>query len=297
MSEPLRIGVLGAARISETSLVAPALATGHRLVAVAARDSGRAHEFAEQHGVERVVGSYADLLADPEVELVYNPLVNSLHGPLNLAALRAGKHVLSEKPSASNAAEARHVREVAAGSAGVFVEAFHYLFHPVFGRVVELVADGAVGRVLRTEVSLTMPPPDDDDPRWRLALAGGSAMDLGCYSLHASRMLGRLLGGEPEVVGSVAVERAGQPGVDESLRVDLGYPDGTTGTAYSDMGGSECRGLRLPPPRRRDRRRRVRAGLRAAPPGRLGRGHHERRVADRAPRDAVVVHLPAGGRG
>ena len=112
-SPPLRIGILGAARIAEQAIVGPARATGDRLVAVAARDPERAKAFAERHGVERALGSYAEVLADPEVDVVYNPLANSLHGPWNLAAVRAGKHVLSEKPFASNAAEAREVRDAA----------------------------------------------------------------------------------------------------------------------------------------------------------------------------------------
>ena len=111
VAHPLRIGILGAARITELSLVGPAHATGARLVAVAARDRSRAEAFARQHGVERVAGSYAELLADPELEVVYNPLANALHGPWNRAAVTAGKHVLTEKPSASDAAEAREVRD------------------------------------------------------------------------------------------------------------------------------------------------------------------------------------------
>ena len=94
--EPLRIGVLGAARISGLAIAGPARTTGDRLVAVAARDRSRAEAFAAEHGVERVVDSYADVLADPEVEVVYNPLANSLHGPWNLAAVAAGRHVLTE---------------------------------------------------------------------------------------------------------------------------------------------------------------------------------------------------------
>jgi len=109
MSEPLRIGILDAARIAELSIVTPAAATGHRLVAVAARDDGRARSFADTHGVERIHETYDALLADTEVEAVYNPLANGLHGPWNLRAIRAGKHVLSEKPFAANAGEAREV--------------------------------------------------------------------------------------------------------------------------------------------------------------------------------------------
>jgi hypothetical protein len=106
--EPLRIGIVGAARIAELAIVKPARATGTRLVAVAARDPHRAAAFA---ATQRVAASYGDLLADPEIEAVYNPLPNALHGPWNLAAVKSGKHVLSEKPFAANADEATEVRD------------------------------------------------------------------------------------------------------------------------------------------------------------------------------------------
>ncbi|WP_367319394.1 Gfo/Idh/MocA family protein [Streptomyces sp. HUAS ZL42] len=238
--EPLRIGVLGAARITELSLVAPARATGHRLVAVAARDRSRAESFAAAHGVERVADSYAGLLSDPEVEVVYNPLANGLHGPWNLAALAAGKHVLSEKPSASNAEEAAEVREAAAKAGTVFMEAFHYLFHPVTRRLHELLASGELGELRRVETLVAIPAPPDTDPRWSLPLAGGAVMDLGCYSLHAVRMLAPWAGGAPRLVSARGGERAGAPGVDEWLDADLEFPGGATGSArchmaYGDM--------------------------------------------------------------
>ena len=112
-AEPLRVGILGAARIAELAIVKPAHATGTRLVVVAARDRQRAEAFAAEHGVERATDSYAEVLADPEVEVVYNPLPNAFHGPWNLAAVAAGKHVLSEKPFASTAEEATEVRAAA----------------------------------------------------------------------------------------------------------------------------------------------------------------------------------------
>ena len=127
----LRIGVLGASRIAELAIVGPAQELGHRLVAVAARDPQRAKAFAEKHGVERVLASYDDVINDPEVDVVYNPLANALHAPWNLAAVAAGKPVLTEKPFARNRAEAQRVAE-AADAAGITVmEGFHYLFHPV----------------------------------------------------------------------------------------------------------------------------------------------------------------------
>lgn len=236
MSKPLRIGILGAARIAELSIVGPAAATGHRLVAVAARDVSRARAFASTHGVERVHETYDDLLADPEVEAVYNPLANALHGPWNLRAVAAGKHVLSEKPFASNAAEAREVAAAARAAGVVVLEAFHYPFHPLFRRVVELIDSGAVGEVQHVETVLRMPSPPDSDPRWSLELAGGATMDLGCYALHAQRRLGlRFLGGEPQVVSGSARDRAGCPGVDEALSVELAFPSGVRGNAACDM--------------------------------------------------------------
>ncbi|MBW0116238.1 Gfo/Idh/MocA family protein [Pseudonocardia abyssalis] len=239
MSGPLRIGILGAARITGGALVEPARETGDRLVAVAARDRSRAEAFAAEHGVERVVGSYADVLADPEVEIVYNPLANALHGPWNLAAVEAGKHVLSEKPFAGNAAEAREVRDAAAAAGVVVLEAFHHVHHPVLRRLHELVASGELGALRRVEARFTMPAPPDDDPRWRLDLAGGALMDLGCYPLRCLRSFAERVGGEPSVVSATADERAGHPGVDERVTAQLAFPSGATGEAHCDMASDD----------------------------------------------------------
>ena len=240
-SEPLRIGILGAARIAPLSIVAPAQATGTRLVAVAARDRTRAEAFAGEHGVERVLDSYAAVLLDPEVEVVYNPLPHGLHAQWNIRALQAGKHVLSEKPSAANAEQARAVREVArAAGERVFMEAFHYPYHPMFHRVCELIESGAIGEVRHVDVPLLMPDPGADDPRWQWDLAGGSVMDLGCYSLSCLALLGeRFCGGAPAVVSAVAQEHSAHPRVDERLFAQLEFPSGATGSGGSDMAAED----------------------------------------------------------
>jgi predicted dehydrogenase len=237
--EPLRIGVLGAARIARAAIVEPARTTGARLVAVAARDGDRAAAFAAEHGVERVLGSYADVLADPEVEAVYNPLANSLHGPWNLAAVEAGKHVLTEKPSASNAAEAHDVRDAAIGSGVLFMEGFHYLYHPVARRLLNAAGSGELGELVRVEISMVMPPPPDTDPRWSLELAGGALMDVGCYGLHMHRVLGQFAGGEPTVTAARGGARPDNPGVDEWVEVDLEFPSGLAGHMRTGMDAPE----------------------------------------------------------
>src|SRR3954447_3753471 len=234
-TEPLRVGILGAARIAELAIVKPAHATGTRLVVIGARDARRAEDFARRHGVERSVGSYPEVLADPEVEVVYNPLPNALHGPWNLAAVEAGKHVLSEKPFASTAAEAAEVRDAAQKAGVTVVEGFHYLFHPVMRRLFTLIDTGELGAVQRVEALVAMPAPDDGDPRWSFDLAGGALMDLGCYGLHAHRALGRWAGGEPELVDARAKERAGAPGVEEWLEADLRFASGATGWVRCSM--------------------------------------------------------------
>ncbi len=233
--EPLRIGVLGAARIAERAIAVPARDTGSRLVAIAARNRARAEDFARTHGVERVLPSYADVVTDPEVEVVYNPLPNALHGPWNLAAVAAGKHVLSEKPFASNAAEAAEVRDAARRAGVTVMEGFHHLYHPVMRRVLEIVGSGELGDVVRVEATIAMLPPDDGDPRWSLDLSGGALMDLGCYGLHVLRTLAPWTGGEPEPVTVRAGERAGAPGVDEWLDAELHFPSGATATVRCSM--------------------------------------------------------------
>ncbi|MFT7021528.1 MAG: putative dehydrogenase [Rhodococcus sp. (in: high G+C Gram-positive bacteria)] len=229
----LRIGVLGASRIAENAIVEPARMLGHRLVACAARDRGRAEAFASKHGVERVLPSYQYLIDDPDVDVVYNPLANSLHAPWNLAAVRAGKPVLTEKPFARNRTEAAHVAEVASAQGVTVMEGFHYLFHPVTRRLQQLLSEGTLGELRHVEVVMRMPTPAPTDPRWSLELAGGALMDLGCYGLHSHRLLGSWAGGSPRIVEARAVERF--PGIDETFDVDLEFPNGATGASLNSM--------------------------------------------------------------
>lgn len=235
MTEPLRVGVLGAARISDVSLLAPAAELGVRLVAVATRDRARSEAYAAAHGIERVHATYADVIADPEVEAVYNPLPNSAHAPWNLAAIAAGKHVLTEKPAASNASEARRVHAAAQGAPLVVLEGFHYRYHPQYDRLVELAQGDELGRLQRLDVTMRMPAPGDDDLRWSWPLSGGALMDLGCYCLHVVRSLSVLRGGEPTLVGASATERAGRPQLDETFEVEARLADGTPAYAHVDM--------------------------------------------------------------
>jgi predicted dehydrogenase len=240
MSQPLRIGILGAARIAGRAVVEPAHAIGAELVAVAARDLSRAEAYAGEHGIGRAYGSYEELLADPDVEVVYNPSPNSEHVRWTLAALRAGKHVLSEKPFGSNAEEARLVAAEPNPEGLVVFEGFHHVYHPAHRRVLQLVADGAIGEVTRLDVHMKFNCDDLSDIRWSWPLAGGSLMDLGCYHLHVARDVAAALGGEFRPSAARATTHAGiDPRVDATAAVEGRLPNGADVVLQSSLEGPD----------------------------------------------------------
>jgi predicted dehydrogenase len=228
----VRIGVLGAARIAPSAVIAPAgRIEDARVVSVAARDRQRATAFAAKHGIERVAESYRALLEDPDVDAIYNPLPNGLHAEWTLAALDAGKHVLCEKPFTANATEAAQIAEAASRHPELVVmEAFHYRYHPLAGRVAKVLEAGELGRLRRVEAAVCFPLPKFSDIRYQLDLAGGAMMDAGCYAVHLARLLG---GEEPHVVRSSAKLQSEQ--VDRFMTAELSFPSGHTGRITASL--------------------------------------------------------------
>ena len=229
---PLRFGILGAARIAPMALVAPAkrVAEAH-VLAIAARDPAKARAFATKHGIPRVHDSYEALLADPELDAVYNPLPNGLHCEWTIRALRAGKHVLCEKPIASNAAEAQRMADAARETGRVLVEAFHWRYHPLAKRVKQLLADGAIGAPRHYEAVLAIPLGFlRNDIRWSWELAGGALMDAGCYTVSMVRHMSEA---EPQVVSAQAL--LWSPQVDRRMDAQLRFADGRTGAITASM--------------------------------------------------------------
>ena len=227
----MQIGVLGAARIAPTALIKPAKTNADVVVAaVAARDVSRARAFAVKHGIARVHDSYEALIADPDLDAVYNPLPNGLHGRWTRAALAAGKHVLCEKPFTANAAEAREIAELAAKSDRVVMEAFHYRYHPLALRIEEIIASGELGKLQRVEAALCFPLPNSSDIRYNYSLAGGATMDAGCYAVHMVRTFG---GSTPEVVS--AQPKLRDPRVDRAMTAEVRFAEGHTGRIRCSM--------------------------------------------------------------
>ncbi|MBJ7260690.1 MAG: Gfo/Idh/MocA family oxidoreductase [Acidimicrobiia bacterium] len=226
MADPIRIGILGAARIAPTALIKPARRiAGVEVVAIAARDRSRAENFAQKHSIATVHDSYEALLADGDIDAVYNPLPNGLHGRWNLAAIQAGKHVLSEKPFAANAEEAKLVALAATNSSVVVMEAFHYRYHPYIERVLEIISSGELGTIRRIETKMCIPLPMRNDIRYDINLAGGALMDVGCYAIHQARTLA---GSEPEVLSAKA--KCARPEIDRWAKAELRWADGLSGS-------------------------------------------------------------------
>jgi predicted dehydrogenase len=227
---PVRIGILGAARIAPLALIKPSREVADSTVtAVAARDPERARHFAGRHGIATVHDSYEALLVDPEIDAIYIPLPNALHGRWTIAALEAGKHVLCEKPFTANAEEAEAVAAVARRTGLVTMEAFHYRYHALTRRMQEIIASGELGVVRHIEAWFCIPLPFKDI-RWDLRLAGGALMDTGCYAIHIVRTLARA---EPTVRSATAKVR--KAGVDRLLWAELEFADGRTGSVTASM--------------------------------------------------------------
>jgi len=228
---PVRIGLLGASQIAPLAVIAPAAKRADvEVVAVAARDRERAAAFAKEHGIGRVAAGYDALMSDPEVDLIYNGLPPASHAELSIAAMEAGRHVLCEKPFALNAREARRMVEVSERTGRICMEGFHYFYHPLFARVLEIVRSGALGPLTGLKGAFDVEIPDvDGNIRHELALGGGALMDLGCYPLH---MLRHIAGSEPRIVSAQA--KTGRPGIDLSMEAELAF-GGVSAQVSCDM--------------------------------------------------------------
>jgi predicted dehydrogenase len=224
-----RWGILGTGRIARKFAAAVQQSQTAQLVAVASRDAARAAEMGRAHAIERCYGSYAALLHDTLVDGVYIALPNALHAEWALAAARAGKHVLCEKPIGCSRDEAERMF-AAAQAHGVFLmEAFMYRFHPQTLQVQELVGGGAVGavRLVRVDFGLMLDRPDDI--RWKAELGGGALLDVGSYAVNFARMV---IGERPVRVSAAA--RWAPSGVDALLAATIEYPGGAVAQIACD---------------------------------------------------------------
>ncbi|KAI0649102.1 NAD-P-binding protein [Trametes meyenii] len=244
-SPKLRFGILGAARIAPDALLKPARSHDDvAVVAVACRDEERGARYARKHGIPKVYAgarAYHDLVADPEIDVVYNPLPNGLHFEWTMRALHAGKHVLLEKPTTSTAEEARQIFALAEQKKLVVLEAMHSTFHPAMQRVREIVQSGELGKVKSVRVHFGLPSVvsrflfPDDDVRFKYDLAGGCTMDMGVYSVAVTRYV---TGTEHTAVEVTSAESTGHPldpaRIDRAMHATYALPDSVTAETTTD---------------------------------------------------------------
>jgi predicted dehydrogenase len=229
----IRIGLLAASRIVEGAVVEPSRSVpGVTVSALAARDRARASEAAERWSIQQVFGSYVEMLNSDEIDAVYISTPASLHREWTIAAIEAGKHVLCEKPLAANAEDAARIADAADQADVVVMEAFHWRYHPLVAQMQSILDAGILGTIeridARFEVDASVIPPTDI--RWDLAIGGGAMMDIGCYPASWVRWA---IEGEPIVDTAQAV--CPVPDIDGSLRAELSWPSGVTGTIFGSM--------------------------------------------------------------
>jgi len=229
MSTPTRLqwGILGTGNIARKFASGLAGSATGDLLAVGSRSETTAGEFAETCAVPRVYGSYADLLADPDVQVVYVALLHPWHAEWSIKAAEAGKHVLVEKPIGMNAPEARAMVDAAAKHDVFLMEAFMYRCHPQTAKLVELVTSGTVGDVRMIEARFACSIEFDTAPRAFLQeLGGGSILDLGCYATSAVRLIAGAARGKTfaEPLDVKGCGHVGETDVDEWALACLRFP-------------------------------------------------------------------------
>jgi predicted dehydrogenase len=217
----LRIGVLGAANIARAFIAGLAPSETVGVTAIASRDIDKARRFANGTGVQRAYGSYEELLADPAIDAIYNPLPNTLHAQWSIRACEAGKHVLCEKPLAISGSEVRTMFAAARRHDVVLVEGFPYRAQPHALKLKELVASGAIGRVLTMHAAFGFTLTDEANIRLNPALGGGALTDLGTYPVSLTRLVA---GERPLRVQALASRHAS--GVDQTLIASMEHAGG-----------------------------------------------------------------------
>jgi predicted dehydrogenase len=228
----LRIGILGAAGIAPNAIITPARRRDDvEIAAVASRSASSADAYATTHSIPRSYAGYDKLLADPEIDLVYNALPPSEHARWSIAALETGKDVLCEKPFAMSAEEARRMTTAASDTGRRLIEAFHDRYHPLSAEIDRIVASGSLGEIVSAHADFTASIPfDPASIRHDPAVGGGSLMDLGCYPVHWLRAL---MADEPDVLDATATVNS--LGADLSMEASLRFPSGATARMTCSM--------------------------------------------------------------
>ncbi len=225
MSKKINWGILGNANIARVCVI-PAIqkSSNGQVYALATRSPEKGTLVAADHNIPRIYGTYEDLLADPEIQIIYNPLPNHLHHYWTLRALEAGKHVLCEKPLACNAQEAREMAASAKKAGLLLMEAFMYRFHPRNLRIKEMIADGSIGTPVLVRAAFCYHMEETmlasgECSRLQPKMGGGVLLDVGCYGVSVTRWL---MGGEPIGVQGQAIYHAS--GVDVHFVGSLRFP-------------------------------------------------------------------------
>ena len=236
MTDSINWGILGNANIARACII-PAIQSSHNGIvrALGTRTPSQAGHIAKKHTIQHIYPSYLDVIEDPDIDAVYNPLPNHLHHEWTIRALKHGKHVLCEKPIACNAAEAAEMVHTAKTSGLLLMEALSYRFHPRSQRIKAMVKDGSIGKphLIRSAFCFNMGEEllqSGDNARLKPEMGGGALMDVGCYSVSLARWI---LDAEPEIVQAQALYH--KSGVDQHFIGSLRFPNDLLATVEASF--------------------------------------------------------------
>jgi D-xylose 1-dehydrogenase (NADP+, D-xylono-1,5-lactone-forming) len=257
----LNWGLLSTARINQALIPPLRQSKRNRLTTVASRSMERAKQYGRDWNIPNALGSYEALIADPEIDVIYNPLPNHLHAEWTIKAALAGKHVLCEKPLALSLEEVDSISAAAQKGGVVVMEAFMYRHHPQTLRIKELIGAGQLGDIKILRGSFTFPLDRKDDIRWKPEWGGGSLWDVGCYPVSYSMMI---TGTAPEEVMGWQIQSS--TGVDLTFTGQMRFPNGVLAQfdssfglpdrTFMDIQGTEG-GIYIPTPFLPDQRQKV----------------------------------------
>ena len=225
MSQKIKWGILGTAQIAKTAIIPAIKALDNcEIIAIASRSLDKAKTFASEFDIPKAYGSYKELLADPEIDAIYNPLPISMHLEWSLKCATAGKPVLCEKPLALNRKEVEEMIRVFSRKKILLGEALMYRYHPLTKKFISLIKEGAIGKVKTVQSNFHVQIPNPNDIRFKKNTGGGSLLDLGCYCVSIIR---QIIAEEPEAANSFA--KRNDEGVDVSFSGIMKFPSGVLG--------------------------------------------------------------------
>ncbi len=240
-SRKFHVGILGTSMISRNGLIIPADSLQNIVIdSIGSRNLIKSLIFSKKYNIPKYCKGYDKLIADPEIDIIYNSLPNGLHTEWNIKSIRSKKHVICEKPIASNSNEALKIKKEFENNKVLLMEAFHYRYHPLFHRINEIIKNDELGKIQDISAKCLINIRRKSDIRYNFDLGGGSLLDVGCYAINITRTL---IKEEPKIDSAYADIFKDQ--IDTFFHGELYFPSGIKGIIESSLANEKKTGSEL----------------------------------------------------